>query len=353
MHLDAIAGNERARAELKRAVEGGTPAHAYLFSGPPGVGKTAAAYAFALDLLEAAGSAVVNAAHPDLWFEDSDAEWISIDVIRRGGKTGVAAGEEAQPGVPAQPLQAFLSLRGLHSNRRVAVLARAERLREDAAAPLLKTIEEPPEGAVLVLCAEAVDLLPQTIRSRCRHVEFQRLSDAELQAWLEARGAHLAPAALRFARGAPGHALRLVADPTEVARRQELTTLLQELPGASWLDLVRAGARFAGPDTRRNRALAREALETWETWLRDLAVSRAGAPELAGEPGAVWPDLPDDALSGLWRSAREAHDRVLNNVNPRLAIEVFLSDVATGGAQLGTRGPLTALVPLDEPLAVP
>ncbi|MHB8508186.1 MAG: DNA polymerase III subunit [Candidatus Dormibacteria bacterium] len=361
MHLDSIAGNDRARTHLRRALRDGRVAHAYLFTGPAGVGKTATAMAFAADLLEAEGGPPPNAAHPDLWVEDSGTEGISIDLIRMDGRIArpeaAEAEEEAKAskrkpvpmpqGIdlgfrppPAQTLQGFLSLKGMHSDRRVAVIARAERLRETAASPLLKTIEEPPPGAVLVLCAEAADLLPATVRSRCQEVEFQPLSEPELTRFLAAIGLPLEPRVARLARGCPGRALRLVADPDEVERRLAWAEMLERVRGASWLELVAMGATFGGADSRRNRTLAREAVEVWEAWLRDLAVASVGASEevgataaAAGAPpvvAAAWRDLSVPDLLSLWESARETADRILNNVNPRLAVEVFLADAASG-----------------------
>ncbi|HEV3232844.1 MAG TPA: hypothetical protein VG245_11400 [Candidatus Dormibacteraeota bacterium] len=353
MHLDAIAGHERARGFLRRAMADGRVSHAYLFTGPAGVGKTATALAFATDLLEAAGSPRVTPAHPDLWVEDGDGETIGIDTIRlearvargtRGegaetadeapAKAGKALGGSLAPWPPpVQSLQAFLALKGMHSDRRVAVLARAERLRETAAAPLLKTIEEPPEGAVLIVCTENADLLPATIRSRCQEVEFGRLRDIEVETFLAARTVAMEPAALRLAGGCPGRALRLAADPEGVARRLDWDAALRRLRGGDWLDVVSLGARFGGPDSRANRVLAREAMEVWEAGLRDLAVALAGAPELAAAGVEAAGVTVEDAVS-LWRSARETADRVQSNVNPRLAIEVFLSEVARGRGAL-------------------
>src|SRR5258708_9085321 len=87
MQLDAIAGTGRARAFLKHAVDTGLPSHAYLFTGPAGVGKTASALAFAADLLAAAGAPVGAGLHPDLWVEDSDAEQVTIQTIPPPGST--------------------------------------------------------------------------------------------------------------------------------------------------------------------------------------------------------------------------------------------------------------------------
>jgi len=338
MLLDQIAGHDRAKATLKRAVRGDTPAHAYLFLGPPSVGKTATALAFAGDLFEVTGTPARAGVHADLWFEDSDAETISIDVIRRDSKNRAdsrdgSKGDGSKSGVPAQPLQTFLGLRGMHSDRRVAVIARAERLRETAAAPLLKTIEEPPDGAVLILCAEAAELLPTTIRSRCQVLEFSRLNDVDLRDFVEQRGAELPGPLLRLAQGRPGLALELAADPVSAKRRLDWGSALESVAGGSWLDIVSLGGRFGGADSGKNRTLAREALDCWESWLRDFTAGRAGAADLtlgptgpdAGDPN--WANIALPALVDIWGSVREAADRVESNVNPRLAIEVFLADV--------------------------
>ena len=362
MLLDAIAGHQRVRTDLLRAVRADNPAHAYLFVGPPSVGKTTTALAFAGDLFAAAGSPPISAGgvHTDLWVEDSDAETIGIDIIRRDGKTRPESADAPATGVPIQPLQAFLGLRGMHSDRRVAVIARAERLRETAAAPLLKTIEEPPGGAVLILCTQAADLLPATIRSRCRVVDFGRLGDVELRDFAQQRGVELAGPLLRLAQGRPGLALQLAAEPENAQRRLDWGTALESMAAGSWLDIVSLGARFGGSDSARNRALAREALDCWECWIRDFSAGRAGAAELtegqhqpdisplsgAAEseptvPPAVWAEASDPAwahiglsqLVEIWASAREAADRVENNVNPRIAIEVFLADVQQAHAR--------------------
>jgi hypothetical protein len=133
--------------------------------------------------------------------------------------------------------------------------------------------------------------------------------------------------------GCPGRALRLAEDPEQAQRRREWAELLGSMPGASWLDIFATGARFAAGDTRRNRAVAKEALEVWETYLRDAVLTRSGAADIVtGSSPPDWPDIGREALIGLWRSAREAADRLQNNVNPRLTVEAFLADVASGGA---------------------
>ena len=138
-------------------------AHAYLFHGPAGVGKTAAAFAFAGALLGDARR-VVERTHPDLRVVEPLGDMIRIDVIRE--------------------LHHDLHLRPFEADRRVYLLLGAHLLNDDAADALLKDLEEPPLYATIVLVADELGPIPETIRSRCQLVPFRRLSERAVEAWL-------------------------------------------------------------------------------------------------------------------------------------------------------------------------
>ena len=188
---------------LTAAVSEGRPSHAYLFHGPAGSGKASAARGFAAELLsdgasdpEDARRRVLSGVHPDLtWVRPSGA----AEMLRADVEDAVVGGAGRSP---------------FESTRRVFVLERAETLNDSAANRLLKTLEEPPPYAHLILLAGRVsDVLP-TVRSRCLAVRFEALSPDQLAERLTDEDGipqDVASACARLARGDARQARSLVA----------------------------------------------------------------------------------------------------------------------------------------------
>src|SRR6266516_2014906 len=183
MSFESVPEQAEAKGRLTAALAQG-PAHAYLFQGPPGVGKRAAGLAFASELL-GGDPRVERRTHPDLYVLEPLGDQIRIDAVRE--------------------LRRDLHMRPFEAQRRVYLLLGAHLLNDEAADALLKDLEEPPPYAVIVLVADEVGSLPETIRSRCQPVPFRRLSERAVREAVVARSPELSPnQAAAIARVAAG-----------------------------------------------------------------------------------------------------------------------------------------------------
>ncbi len=342
--FDNLPEQDEAKRLLRSALSEG-PAHAYLFHGPTGVGKRAAALAFAGELLGDAPR-VERRSHPDVYVLEPVGDQIRIDDVRS--------------------LRRDLHMRPFEADRRVYLLFSAETMNEDAADALLKDLEEPPPYVVVVLVADEIGPLPETIRSRCQLVPFRRLSERAVRAAIARRAPGLAPdevtALARVAAGRIDRAERLL-DAEAVVRRQRLLETARSVyldadfdPGAA-ADAILQNMRERGNDAqaeaeerceplglppkeaeqrvkRARRGAERDellsSLDGLAAWYRDLVVVAAGA-ESATIHFDRMADLADDgsrermlgaeraaeAVRASWRSFEEF------NISAGLALEAL------------------------------
>jgi DNA polymerase-3 subunit delta' len=318
-----VAGHERTIGLLRAQVESGALSHALLFVGEARIGKTTLARALAEERLLGGESSKSVEWHPDFWIDDRD-DPLRVDEIRF---------QAQEDRVHAQSLQQFLALMPFAGGSRVAVLASADRMTDEAANCLLKTLEEPPPRSTLVLTTARADRLAPTVVSRCQTLALTPLGDVAIEAWLVRSGfpAPRAGEVAALARGRPGWALEAARQEEEWSRYQEWLQQLIDLSTASPLALVEYADRF-GEDREpaQREARARAALAVWQLWLRDCAVLAAGSPELALHRshaealqrfGARW---SAGELARMLQLSLEAQQRIEQHVNPRLAMEVFL-----------------------------
>ena len=327
-----------AKRFLRAALDEG-PAHAYLFHGPRGVGKRAAARAFAAELI-GEPDRVLRDAHPDVYTLEPVGDQIRIDEIRA--------------------LRRDLHMRPFEAQRRVYLVLGADLLNRDAADALLKDLEEPPEYATIVLVADDLGPLPPTILSRCQLVPFRRLSERAVRAWLAEQGADESLA--RIAAGRLDRAARLI-DPDSVERRRALLGVARAVyadPGFEPADAARRlldGISARGTQAKeraereneergldgrdadqRARRLQRGAerdevlasLEELAAWYRDLIVVGSGAPAVAMHSDRL-EELSADATPPRLDGAERACERVRAtwrsfeefNISPGLALEAL------------------------------
>lgn len=334
-----------ARRLLEAALDEG-PSHAYLFYGPPGVGKRELAWSFGRELL-----GTTRTQHPDLYELAPLGEMIRIDEIRR--------------------LHRDLHMRPFEANRRVYLILSAQLMNEDAADALLKDLEEPPSYAVIVLVADELGSIPETIRSRCQLVPFRRLSERAVREIVDARVPELSEEQrVALARGAAGRLDRLgrLLDPKAATRRETLlaqaravyrdpafepsaaaTALLEcahergaeakELEEVTVANLDLTARESEQQVKRAQRGAERDELlaqlEELEAWYRDLVVVAVGAEQAAIHVDRL-AELRADATRERVLGAEHAAEAVREawrqleefNLSPQLALEALFVRIA-------------------------
>jgi DNA polymerase III subunit delta' len=213
----ALVGQHNAVAPLQRAVAGHGMTHAWLFTGPPGSGRSNAALAFAAALQCERGTGcgechacktALSGAHPDVSITRSETSVLYIDDMR--------------------DLVHRSALAPVERRWQVMVVEDADRLGERTGNTLLKAIEEPTPKTVWLLCAPTVEDVLPTIRSRCRHVSLATPTAREVTRFLVERhgiSESVAAFAARASQGHIGRARALATDEKTRNRRREVVAL--------------------------------------------------------------------------------------------------------------------------------
>lgn len=260
--------------------------NAVLVYGPRGIGTFEAVHAFARDLLcthpgpdgaacgSCHGCAMFAAqTHPDIRYLVSEAESVPRDIAFVPPDNATDDRKNLYREIlihQTRGLGEFLSLKSHEGGRRVVLVYPADMIRAEAAASLLKNLEEPPADTVFLLVADAIDRVLATIRSRCRLIRARVPTREESLAWLQAQGVADAEQKLVDAGGMPvavfDEDARFVLAPE--ARRAILDVLAQGARGnaAGVIDAV-----------GRDVTLSAAAL-VFSRWAWDLAAVREGAP---------------------------------------------------------------------------
>jgi DNA polymerase-3 subunit delta' len=327
--MRTVVGHRHAQTLLARAVLSGQVRHAYLLSGPRGIGKTTLALEFACLLncqrratgdtepcgVCAACQKIAHGTHPDvaLVTPPTGKRTLEVDAVREVLRAASLAPSEGA--------------------WRIFVLPEADQMLPAAANALLKTLEEPPPGVVLVLTsAEPESLLP-TIVSRCQLVPLQPLTPDEIVAALQERWETPETEARELAamaNGRLGWAVRAREEPELREQRASTLAALMRLPAARRDERLRQAGAFA-----TDVESARQVVELWTVWWRDVVLAACGATHL-GSTGAtraaserLGRALGIERAQAFLQSLLGAQAALEQNANPRLTLDVLMLDLPT------------------------
>lgn len=316
-----LVGHERVANTLRRAAREGRPHGAYLLLGPRGAGKATLAALFAAALLceEEDGPCGRCSACA----RTSSGNHAGLRVVEPSGKSNTIGVDDVAE------VQRALGYRRTEGRFRVVLIDDAGAMNAQSQNKLLKTLEEPPEGTILILCALHPGQLLVTVRSRCQKLVLGEAERGDITRWLqEVHGAdaETARAAAAAGRGLPGRSLQLI-DPDEAVALQARTDGLLAALGR---DREARTALIASVD--RDREGCAELVGVLQELLRDAMVAQAGAQVAALHPhdvDAMAPlrAAPAEVLAGLVGQVEVTRERLHRNVHPGGLLEDLLSTV--------------------------
>src|SRR5829696_393972 len=318
---------------LQEAIRGERIGHAYLLSGPTGVGKAATARAFAQALcctdiersdrsvpcgLCRACRNVQRGAHPDVETFSLDSQTLLAD---KPGRTSTLTIETVRR------LRSSGALLPLESERRILIVDDAETLLEPAQQALLKTLEEPPQAVTLLLLADEPEALLETVRSRCQEIPLRPIPQGAVIEMLVRRSVEdmLASEVATLSRGCAGWALAALADNKLLkARREERAAATKWIASPRYEQLVTAFT--LGEQFSKCRSEVIGVVQAAIQLFRDEMIRSALA---SGKPDENRPESTGGAQSTLSFSraiaaALQCLSDLDSNVRPRLALEAMV-----------------------------
>lgn len=329
--MNGIFGHENILSLLRQTVSHDRPAHAYLFTGREGIGKRLVALRFAamLNCPSSDGdpscscpvcSRVITEKHPDILLERPEKNIIRIERIRN--------------------LQQNFKYTPVEGRFRVAIIDDAHLMNRAAQNALLKTLEEPPPGRVLILVSSKPGVLLSTVRSRCRKARFGPLDSHSLISLLVEKGVpdDKASVAAGMSGGSAAKALQMTESSFMKLRDKVISTLVNPVNNGL------SGLLDLSAELSANRESARESLEIAKSYLRDLVVEKMGSENLIHADFldtivATAQNHNDHELFQVYDEITKASDLIEAeiNVNRNIALDVLFLKIARifGGPDFG------------------
>jgi DNA polymerase-3 subunit delta' len=240
-------------------------------------------------------------------------------------------------------LERVVSRTTVDARHRVVIVDPADAMTPEAANAFLKTLEEPPPGTVFVLITAREERLPETVRSRCRRIEFSGVPRQEIEEALRERwGASPEQAGqlARLAQGRLGWAVGALEDERVLAERERAVDELEALLEGGMSERFSAAA-VLGARYLRDPESVHSNLELWRSWWRDVLLAAAGQEDLVAESerlDTLRSQASQYGVTGALRALaalRAGRRHLEEHASPTLALEVMLLDLPAGKAGAG------------------
>ena len=298
-------GYEKIIQGFFRRVDKGTLSHAHLIIGPNGIGKSILARIFALKILN----------------KDKDIDYVDI-INYRPSKASMGVDE-------VREIIEEVSKRPYEGDKKVIIIHEGSKLTVQAQNALLKTIEEPPEGVYIILLAESLETLLDTIKSRCQVYKLTPLNNKQMEMYINTLGRYSEEeirASLAYGEGIPGKAERLLNDSNLSELREVIMNLLKDINYAKEDLVLIYENKLENYKTEKD-----EVLNLMASFIRDIIVAK----ELEDKNKIINIDKYNDIvevanslsykkLNSMLEYIKEGRVNLMNNGNYSLVISVIL-----------------------------
>ncbi|OEU53458.1 MAG: DNA polymerase III subunit delta' [Desulfobacterales bacterium C00003060] len=320
----SVIGQERPVRRLTKMLEKRSIPHALLFTGADGIGKqkTAKGLGMALNCLSPVGvwacgkcpscQKVISGCHPDMITVKLEGSFIKIDQVREVSRQ--------------------LRFAPLEGNWRIVIINDAQAMTLEASNAILKILEEPPKGTVIILTAGQTTDLLSTIVSRCQKIAFRPIPYEKVtKVLMEQKGLdrQMATTLAVAVKGSLGKALSVDAEKWSVWR----TNILEQIASLS-IKSVQPIFFFADVLARDKDKLV-DALDLILTWFRDVIMSKISPERIINKDfmtkieHASQGETINELLEKVW-SVYAAQTAISRNSNPRLVLEVMMMRLCLG-----------------------
>ncbi len=321
MKFQDIIGQKEITGHLQKAIQMGKLSHAYIIQGASGSGKRMLADAFAMTLqCEEGGTEpcgrcqsckqAVSGNHPDIRYMVHEKSTIGVDDIRLQLNNDILVKPYSRP-------------------YKVYIIEDAEKMTEQAQNAILKTIEEPPEYAVILLLTVNAKLLLPTVLSRCILLDVRPVAKREIAKLLKEKygiAGYLADVAADFSDGVPGRAVAYAQSGEFTQQKEEVLKTVKRISSLPAEELYKKSRELAG----RKQELP-ELLALMNLWYRDVLVMKAtdgqGIPVFREETAELQRQAQERSLRNIeccLEAIEELQRRLDANVNTEVAVEMLL-----------------------------